>query len=67
MAQYEYICYECSNIKCEIKSMLDRDVAPICTICKKPMMRVISPSFIKVNGYNAKNNYSDTNKSVKGD
>ena len=64
---YEYKCRFCSRIKNEIRSVHERDEVPICEECDAIMNRVISPSVIKVNGYNEKNGYSRDNKSVKGE
>jgi putative FmdB family regulatory protein len=67
MPNYEYICRNCGNIKNEIKSVSKRDDVLVCEKCESIMHRTISPSAIKVNGFNAKNGYSHTNQSIKGE
>lgn len=67
MPVYEYKCRFCSCTKNEIRSISERNEAPICEECETVMNRVISPSVIKVNGFNAANGYSHTNQSVKGE
>jgi len=67
MPLYEYKCRFCSCKKTEMRSILERNEAPICDECDVVMNRVISPSAIKVNGFNEANGYSHTNQSVKGE
>jgi len=66
MPLYEYKCRFCSQVKSEMRPVHERNECPICEDCEVLMNRVISPSAIKVNGYNEKNGYS-SDKSVKGE
>jgi putative FmdB family regulatory protein len=67
MPSYEYSCCICSRIKNELKSVSKRNELPICDECGIVMRRIISPSAIKVNGFNEKNGYSHTSQSIKGE
>lgn len=63
MPFYSYVCTICKHITDVLVSIVDRKDEIPCEKCEGMAKHEISPSSFVINGYNATNNYSHSDKS----